>query len=105
MIRIWSNNWNFTMPDNASYLLDVLKYDKEKYAVTLNAASMHVASLARFDNIEDARHLVDELSWHLWHRKEFNTDSDDCPVPYRGMEPEIHITYSENRPVYHSEEI
>lgn len=102
MIRIWSNKWNFTMPDDGAYLLSVLKYDKEKYAVMLDAANMHVASLARFDNEEDARFLVDELSWHLWNRKEFHTDSEECEVEFRGMEPEIHITFSENRTIHAS---
>lgn len=30
MIRIWSNKWNVTIPNNAPYALRILKY--EKYA-------------------------------------------------------------------------
>ena len=97
MIRIWSNKWNVTIPNNAPYALRILKY--EKYAVMLDTV-VHVASLAKFDREEDAKFLVDELAWRLWHRKEFHTDEDECPIEFRGMEPEIHITYSKNKESY-----
>lgn len=99
MIRIWSNQWNVTIPDDAPYAFRVLKYDEKKYAVMLDTI-IHVASIARFDNEEDARFLVDELGWHIWHRKEFHTDSDKCPVEFRNMEPALHIIFSENKESY-----
>ena len=105
MIRIWSNSWNFTMPDNAVYLLEILPISNGDMHTVTFETSLCKRILAEFKNEKDAELLVDELSWHLWHRKEFHTDTDECPVEWRNMELEIHITYSENRPIYHSEEI
>lgn len=79
MIRIWSNSWNFTMPDNAAYLLEILPISNGYiYTVTFET-SLCKRILAEFKSEKDAELLVDELSWHLWHRKEFHTDTGQSP--------------------------